>query len=275
MTDPDAPKCAKCKRPMRHDTALICSPCETQLRNRLDLVARIAGDVTLTVAKITKVTRHGAGEVEQEWYRGSNALEPTPLPPDLDRAQRHDAAVAELSTWARVVAEERGKPARPWAGHVDRPPQRMHPLAELAGVLSDNLTWLRHHPAADEAWPALLTATYEIERVVDTQVAGQIVGLCACGSALYGARCRRCGDDTQQTYSRADLDAAMRAYPVTASEAAVWVADMGLVADTSKLRKLIWAWADRGHIAAVDDIPRYRFGDVLARVMASPALRVA
>lgn len=266
--------CRRCEKPMRHDTALVCSSCSNMLRRYLQDVAKVAGDITLTVARLDNVAR-GAGSAEDlGWWKTGDALEAISMPVDLERAARHDAAVGELTTWVRLIAEHRGELRRVWEGRTDRGPALMHPLRQATVWLVDNLEWLRHQPFADEAWPSLLAASGELLRVVDTaRDVGDIVGLCSCGTARHATdtKCKRCGA-LELEHDRGALDAATGAAVVTASEAARWVADMGLVTDTGKLRKLIWAWADRGHIAAVDDVPRYRFGDVLSRVMDSPAL---
>ena len=300
----DDPTCARCARPMQHDTALICSACAAHLRRQLELVAKIAGDVTLTVARLDWVSQGGSGSPDTlGWWKNAEALEPMRLPYRPEAAERHDAAVNELSGWARIIAEERGLTALAAPQGDERPgngsASTSHPLAVLAGFLAGNLEWLRHKPYADEAWLDLLAASGQLIRVVDTYVHDKpIIGLCACGTARHDGQqaCERC-DQTKLAYNRRQLDAATDDHAVTASEAAGWVANMGLVSDTGKLRRLIWAWADRGHIRplcehetcgqafrhelqgpvcdSVLDPTVYRFGDVLARVMASPALRVA
>lgn len=266
--------CARCSRPMRHDTALIDTPCANLLRRHLEDVAKIAGDINLTVARLDRVARGGGPTEDLGWWKAPNALEAIPLPVDLDKACRHDAAALELSTWARLIWDQRGSSS--YTIYADH---HLHPLAVLARFLMSQVEWLRHQPFADEAWPALLAACAELVRVVDTRPPGDMVGLCQCGTALYAEgpelRCPRCHTISDLATTRAQLDAAMHEALVSASEAATWVAHMGLVTDTGKLRKLIWAWADRGHLTAVDDVPRYRFGDVLQRVMQSPALRAA
>lgn len=276
MTDQEH-VCARCARPMRHDTALIDTSCANLLRRHLEDVAKIAGDINLTVARLDRIAR-GAGPVDDlGWWKEPNALEAMPLLPDLDRAARHDRAVNEISTWARIVIEERGRPMpRIWIGYIARPPKPQHPLVELTAWLGANLDWLRHHPEAAQAWTDLLAACAELVRIVDTREPGELIGLCSCGTARYSTEtvCPRCRSEDLE-HDRGALEAKTAQAIVTASEAARWVVDMGLVLDSGKLRKLIWAWADRGHLTAVDDVPRYRFGDVLQRVMQSPALRAA
>jgi hypothetical protein len=261
---------------MRHDTALVCAPCGAMLRRHLEAVALIAGDITVTVAKLARVTSGGGGADNLGWWKNPEALEPVALIVDLDAAARHDAAVGELSTWARLIAEQRGEHMpRHFAVSTVGVSAPRHPLIVLTWYLGERIEWLRHAPFADEAWYALDTACLQLQRVVDTHVRGEIQGLCKCGSALYGPQCDRCGPETVVAYSRNEIDAAKENYAVTASEAAAWIARSGIVADSGKLRDMIYKWRDRGFLVPVDETPRYRFGDVLDRVMASPALRVA
>src|SRR5688572_853200 len=93
-----------CNRPI-HDTAYRCVACASQLRRSLADVARIAGDITITVAKMAKVRRRGAVDIEREWFRGDGALYPMPMLADLDAGARHDEAANDLTTWARHISE--------------------------------------------------------------------------------------------------------------------------------------------------------------------------
>lgn len=300
-----------CGRPIP-DTAYRCTACANHLKRKLDDVAKIAGDITLTVARLDRVSRTGGRGDDLGWWRRSDyidprrpatnlavrgatsrsAMAPVPTPPRLGAAERHDAAVNEIGTWARLVAEERGlqiEPVRFWrlgclhgrcarvhAGHeagVTCPLVLAdHPLRTALAFLAGSVEWLRHQRFAEEAWPKLEAACADLERVLDTWTATELVGLCACGTGRYSTdqACTRCGE-TDLQYDREALEAAKEDYRVTASEAARWIASMGLVRDPGKLRHLIIVWAERGHLTR-DGGGCYRYGDVLNRVLASPAL---
>lgn len=265
--------CARCDRPMHHDMALIDAPCANLLRRHLQDVAKIAGDITLTVARLDRVPRTGSVD-DLGWWKHDNALEAIPLPYRPEAAERHDAAVNELATWARLISEERNMTIPSyWRVTALGTITRSHPLYRAATFVAANLEWLRHHRDAETAVLSLLVSCADLANVVDTRSPGELVGMCSCGTARYStdAACTRC-HTVELAHDRNDLDKGRDEFVVTASEAARYVADSGLVSDTTKLRKLIWAWADRGHLTAVDDVPRYRLGDVLDRVMASPAL---
>lgn len=285
------PTCARtgCDRPLRHDQAVMCSPCASRLRAILRDTASLAGQVARTIAKLDVMPAGGPGAPDDlGWWKTGNALEAIELPYRPRAKERYEHAWGELATWARHCCEERG---------IDYAETG---LDGLCGFLSGQLEWLRHREEVTEAYPVIEDACRQIEHIVDRRAEGEFIGMCPCGTALYHhggttTKCSRCGTAYDPASSRADYNAAMEAARVLPSEAADRVAIMGLVTDTAKLRKLIWAWGDRGHLVQACehdscmavrrrevDGPacqpaevRYRFGDVLARVMASPALRVA
>lgn len=272
--------CVRCGRPI-HDTAYIDTACEAHLRRALEDVVRIAGDITLTVARLSKVRRRGSADMEREWYRGDGALYPTPMLVDLDKANRHDAAVGELTTWARHIADTRGIVLAPkrhrlacdhsscavirldakysrrqtMAGPLcDPPPPAMHDLAVAAGFVAANLGWLRYRQEAEEAWPALLSACHTLERVVDTAAGEVIVGRCPCEHWLYAVegasfvRCWGCGTSYDVATSRDALKADLEDRLMTGAEIAKLAGYLG-VADSRKARLMIQVWAQREKLA--------------------------
>lgn len=272
MADPTC----RCDRPI-HDTAYVCPACAAQLRRHLADVERIAGDITLTVAKLGKVRHHPAIEVEHEWYRGPGALYPMPLPVDLDAAARHDAAVGELTTWARHVAEERGHQIA----------RGGHPLADAATYLSGALDWLRYRPEAPEAWPVLLSACLTLQRIVDTAAGEVIVGRCDCGRWLYApekadtVRCWGCAVSYDVASSRQALRVDLESRRMTGAEIATMAGYLG-IADRTKARLMIKVWAQRGKLngtrrwtanrtEVLDSEPIYRFGDAVPLLMVAYA----
>lgn len=283
------PTCARCDKPLRHDQAVMCAACVSHLRRWLQRTTALAGQVAVTIAKLDHVARSASSAADElGWWKNANALEAMPLPYRPDARERYETAWAELATWARHCCEERGIEYTRTG------------LDGLCGFLASQLEWLRHRDEAAEAWPPIEAACKQIERIVDRRDEGEFIGMCGCGTALYHrggdtTKCTRCGTAYDPVTSRADYNAALEADRVSPAEAADRVAVMGLATDTAKLRKLIWAWGDRGHLvqacehSSCMDVrrgetagpvchqqeTRYRFGDVLARVMASPALRVA
>jgi hypothetical protein len=100
-----------CEHPDRpiHDGAYACTHCGDRLAKALRLVAALAGEAEITVAKLDRVPRHGRARVEAGWHKGESALRPTPMAYSPDAAKTHDAAVNELVTWARHIHEETGR----------------------------------------------------------------------------------------------------------------------------------------------------------------------
>jgi len=285
--------CPRCGRPI-HDTAYVDQACRRDLARALTDVAAVAGDITLTVAKLAKVMRSGGqADPDEAWQdptttypaslrwllaEGAGALYPTALPVDLHAAHRHDAAANTMTTWARHVLEERGEVIP--SGHE-------HPLRALAHYLTASLDWLAHRPEAEEAYDDLEQACRAIVDVIDRHEPGELVGLCPCETFLYArtgaesTKCRRCNTSYAVTASREQMHQDLRDRPVTASEAARLAVYLDVIPDAGRLRKLIWDWCDRGHIEAVAPDPRYKgpprylLGHVLDRLMRTVAAKAA
>ena len=264
--------CTRCARPMRHDTALVCASCGRHLRHRLEDVARVAGEITITVARLDRVLRIGRPD-NLGWWKAGDALEPMPMPANLEAAERHDRAVMELLSWMRTIGEERGQ-WPDWDAHS-------HKLEALARFLAEQVEWLRHQPYADEAWPAMLSACVELVRVIDTRPMGQLVCLCECETRLYAEPgdavvvCQNCGQAYDVDRARQALLDQGRDLAVTPAEAADLIAswvDPG--ADRERVRTLVRQWAHRGLIEADGD-GLYRLGPILDRWTRALAARVA
>ena len=265
------PTCPQCARPI-HDTAYICTACAGALQDALGDVVKVAGDITLTVARLDRVQRHGGTPVEMGddgWHRGKGALFPTPLIVNLSAARSHDAAAGELTTWARHVVEERG--ARPGPGH---------PLAACALFLAGQVDWLRHQPEAGEAFTALTAACRTIVSIVDRPADRTVVGRCPCGTYLYARQgadnvaCTGCGTSYDVASSRDDLRRELEDRLMTAGQIATMAAHLGLTNSRETTRKLINKWAERSRIVAhgrIDGDPTYLFGEVLTRLLAVAA----
>jgi hypothetical protein len=292
----------RCKRPI-HDTAYVCSVCTGIARRVLDELRHYVGEATITIGRLDRVRRRGTAQpqegVDDGWHKGEGALYPTRNPIDPARAKRYDAAVNALSTWARHIAEERGQDIPPWrhyaltcdhgrcawvhaglaVGVTCALRLSDHPLSTVAMWLRDNLTWLAHRQEAQEALDEITDACREIEHVIDTTEGETIVGRCPCGTWLYAkgratsVRCGGCGT-SYAADSRLDLLRQARDRTVTAIEAAELIAgyvDPGV--DRTRVRKLIWTWADRGLIEVVDG--SYTLGPILDRWTRALAARVA
>jgi hypothetical protein len=286
----DQPTCDRCHEPI-HDQAYVCPQCTRRLRRDLETVARVAGEAWTTIARLDRIGgRNGRAELEPEdttcacepCRRGrrdkaDNALAPRPWPINLAAARRHDAAVNELTTWVRHIAQTRGAPGPE--------PPRGHPLAAAATWLTGHLDWLRHRPEAAEAFDALGDACRVLVRIVDRPPERVVVGQCPCQVVTDGGRppeylyairgaaqvaCRSCGTTYDVDSSRDELKRQLDQALFTAAELATLVAYFG-EGQREPVRKLINQWHVRGMIVAHDyqGQPAYRFGEVVARLASS------
>lgn len=201
-----------------------------------------------------------------------NALRAVALPVDLNASARAAQAFNDVTTWARMVHEERGARLLLDVGVGE------HPAAVAAGFLLDQLDWMRHQPFADEAFEQLRAAGAVIQRIVDRPADEDLVGVCDCGLYLYARRGRAlvqclCGLAWNVQESRLTLMEALRDRLVTIAEAAT----LGVLAfpdlQRERVRNLVKSWVrpDRpNHMIGVDtpDGPAYPFGDILDRLSA-------
>lgn len=200
------------------------------------------------------------------------ALRAERLPVDLNASARAAHAFNHITTWARVVLDERG-------GQLPDPQPGEHPAAVAAAYLLGELAWIRHQPFAAEACEQLRAAGATIRRIVDSPPEQQIVGRCDCGTYLYAykgattATCPGCGLRWDVHVSRQNLWDALPGYLMTASEAALLLMLHGIGPyDRRRWAKRITMWAQRSLITPhgeVDGNPVYLFGDILERATRS------
>lgn len=182
--------------------------------------------------------------------------------------------------------------------------RRRTPPTELAQALTWLATrceWLRKHPAAREAFKALTTACEQLERLVDKPPTGRrLVGMCDCGQILYApadravvqckGRPRSCGATWDVERSQGILMDHLDGQLVTAAEAAHLAGFLATDRTQEQIRKLVNKWAERGQLAAHGHIwrdptpaeldanpergqvamPTFRFGEIRARIAATP-----
>ncbi len=252
----DQPLCALCGRPVV-DMSYLCDREGDRLRLELERVALVAGEAMTTIAKQARIG-NGGRRTDPE----------VPLPVNLAAAADHDAAVNTLTTWARHVHEESGRPLPEVDGH---------PLAGLAAWLADQLDWLRHRPEAEEAFDEIGDACRVLVRVVDRPAERIIVGQCGCGEYLYAVRgreyvtCSGCGTTYDVEAARDLLRESLDQRLCTAAEIALLAAYLGLAGKRDAIRNKITVWAGRGLVVRHSEIrgePAYVFGEVVARLMA-------
>lgn len=251
-------ECERCARP-QVDTGYVCHDCAAVVRAMLASVGQVAGEATVTIARLD---RHGDG--------GHTSAE-KPLPFDWDASDAEWAAHNTITTWARHVCEQRGidPPQRP-AGHAD------HPTARAAAWLADHLGWLRMRREATEAFDELADAVSLLRRTVDNPGVRWYAGPCRvdldgaeCDGELYarpGAAwvgCPACGTRHDADERRAWLLREARDQLLHAGWMAAALSALGEEVTAAQIR----SYAHRGRILAhgVDERgrPTYRVGDVL------------
>jgi hypothetical protein len=199
-----------CDRPVAE--GLVCMVCSDRLERAL-------GDVPALWEELDTVLTKQARYAAAEFRRGEQALPFDPVAAELGFVLRNT-----LSTWCRLIAEERGRVLP----DTDTP-------AAVAGWLLHHTVWLRHHKAGHEAVEEITSAVREIRKAVDRPAERIYAGPCAdCGGDMFGkpgaasVKCRPCG----LSYDVAEMVTWMRNEArgrlVTARESVVLLGRFGL-----------------------------------------------
>ena len=234
-----------CDRPV--GDGRVCQACANRLERALGDVPALWEELDTV---LTKQARYAAAEA----HRGERALPFNPEASELGWVLRNT-----LSTWCRLIAEERG---------------RVLPTADnpgvVAGWLLAHVGWLRHHRAGAEAVEEIVSVVNQVRRAVDRPVERIYAGPCAdCGGDMYGkpdatsVTCRPCGLE----YNVAEMLAWMRAQVygrlVTAREGAMLLGRFGLPVAQKTIDK--WRERDRltEHSHDMDGKRLYLFDDLV------------
>lgn len=173
--------CHRCGRPVA-DSAPCCSACVEQTRANLEYVAANAGDLETTLTRQDRVSSGTGGRASAE----------TPLPINLHASEVGTRLRNTLSTWARLLIEERGmtlqeafpatvtRPEGPvcggdgsWCLHrscraILLAPAREATEAEMARFLHKHLPWASHREWAPECFDELSRCAVDLQRAVDS-----------------------------------------------------------------------------------------------------------
>ena len=266
--------------------AYACQVCAGQATTWLIRAASLVKEVETTLSG-QAVTGSGASSGSQG---------------DLSSAaQLADTALMELETWARHLADSQGRRLvlgmvlhqgpvcaacqHPSCAQVIRgalwglDPEQIRQrhqgrwMPAICRYLAASTHTIAGMPWAGEALPALEGAAGTLERVVDRPDPGVLVGLCACGMALYAlteaswVTCRRCGRSWDVVKSRDGLREHLAGQLLTAAEIAPLMVTLGHATTQERARKRINQWSSRGRILMAGvrkDQPVYRFGELEA-----------
>ena len=237
-----------CDRPV--GDGYVCQHCADRLERALGDVPALWEELDVV---LTKQARYAAAE----FRRGERALPFNPEASEIGWVLRNT-----LTTWCRVVAEERGKPLP-----EDNPPA-------VARWLLNHVTWLRHHRAGAEAVEEITNIVAQVWRAIDRPAGRWFAGPCdQCERDLYAktgadsVTCRDCDLVYDVGARRTWLLEQANDHLLTAAEmarAVSWLGTEPLTAD--RIRK----WAERKRIIARghaihrgNEIPTYLVSDVV------------
>lgn len=238
--------CRTCQRPDPTE-AVLCTHCAGQISRHLDTIAKLAPAARDTAAGLASRSAGGSGE--------------PPAPLNLAAAARLDAVSAELGTWVRHIADERGHQL----------PAGDDQIVACAVWLADHTEWMRHREEADEYARDIAACARVIVGVAGTAGERRWLGQCGmpteagrCATDLHARLdattvvCRSCGTRYDVASRRAWLDETVRGHTYTARE----ISEAYRIAAGT-----IRSWACRGQLTAAGEYagqPLYRLGDVLA-----------
>lgn len=266
------PDCAapRCDRPIP-DVAYVCPGSAVDLAAVLHDAAELWPELETTIAGQARMAepgprprgrtppqpiRPGLGDPADDQADGM----PSGLPVQLYAAEVRDAVRNTVTTWARLIAEERGTILP-----VGRTPTV---LAWLAGQLG----WARYQRWAGECWDELGYACSRIAPAVDRPRPRVDAGEClapteagpcrqrlsAAPSAAY-VHCPVCRTTQSAVDRREVLLAGARTLRGTAEEVAVWLTILGVWTTSAMVRGL----GHRGRVLA-DAAGRYSVAEVEA-----------
>ncbi|GAA2696451.1 hypothetical protein [Actinoplanes palleronii] len=221
------PICVRCDRPTPDGYA--CHPC-----------SRLAAAWLAEIADMTQAARDVAQRQARYGTGGGASGKPgSSLPIDLGATARLDAVQNQLSTWVRMIAEERGPAAEinPGAsggstGGTGHPQADRDDLRASAEWLARHCEWMRHRPEVDEFLTDVEACARVIRGIARGPAAQRYLGPCGadrnaefaegladmprCEGDVYGPQggqrgtCRTCGAQVDQAKRRAWLDDQVR-----------------------------------------------------------------
>jgi ribosomal protein L37AE/L43A len=286
--------CPICGKPI-HDNAYICAGCGQTLTKALHHIADLHSELDITLTRQARIgSTNGAPppppEIDPDPQPKNVILwgvAVQPLPFHLGASKVAQDVGNTISTWARVILEERRMELppipEPPIGPLCTPTECKHESCTVirwhvresetvhaAKFIAEYVWWLRRRPEAPEAYSDLLAVASQLERVIDNPPTLKYAGPCnVCRKDLYvreGAgmvECRPCGMTYDMAGRREWLLEAAEDRLERAAHIAQAVTDLGSPITADRIRK----WAQRSQLIphATDRLgrPLYRIGDVL------------
>jgi ribosomal protein L37AE/L43A len=284
-----------------HDNAYICAGCGQTLTKALHHIADLFAELDVTLTRQACIGSTNGAPLPME-------VDPDPLPKNviiwgvavqplpfhLGASEVRRAVINVVTTWARIILEERGMDLppipEPPIGPVCNPTECKHQSCTVirwhiqdsetvhaAKFIGEYVWWLRHRPEAPEAFKDLTLADRDLERVIDRPAPMKYAGPCnICRKDLYvreGAamvECRPCGMTYDMDQRREYLLKCAEDRLERAAQIARAVTDLGSPISADRIRK----WAERGRLLPHATDPRgrplYRVGDVTELLRSEP-----
>ncbi|WP_148310196.1 hypothetical protein [Nocardia otitidiscaviarum] len=252
-------QCGACSR---STDMFLCWDCCRELRNRLETIAWLAGELDITLTRQDRIGTPGG--------RVSGSVD-KPLPFHTAASEAAWVLRNTITTWVRELCESRAIDYVP-LGFVDtlfvgplRPGERYVPRGYVE-TTSGAARWLAHHATsialsdcAAEAYDEITDAMRAAMRVIDRPPGRMFVGPCGapisngeCATDIYvspgreHARCPDCGTTHSVTERREQLQQQVRGLLGTAAELArllPWIMNAPIT------RKRITYYARRGMVS--------------------------
>lgn len=264
------------------DNAYICGRHTKKLRDALERIRELSGELETTIVRQSRIGSDNAGR------RSSETLLPFALNPSL----LPDSLQNTLTTWARHIAEAKecqielrprlyAGPTHRECRHVScrlvRSPQPV--LGQLADWIAGHADWIRRRQEATEMYEEVAYCADEIERMVDRPGERWYAGACdACGTHLYAAqtaaaiKCRECGRSYDVTSRRNQLLALVQDSLAHAELIGRALSELGVPVTSGQIS----LWWSRGRLERRSKVPNgydrngnprfrhlYRVGDVI------------
>lgn len=204
-----------------------CTTCMGKLERAL-------GDVGALWEQLDIVLTRQARYSDAQGRGGDKALPFNPEASEIGWVLRNT-----LTTWCRLIAEERG-----WNLPEDEP-------AKIAGWILHHMTWLRGQEAGHLAIEEITSAVNAVRRAVDRPAERLYAGPCKeCGIDLYGKpgatslTCKHCEAVLTLESQHDWMDAVLLDKIVTAKEGSMLLARYGMKASKETINK----WRQRGKL---------------------------
>lgn len=231
----------------------VCTPCSGSLERAL-------GDIPALTEELDTVLTKQARYADPQGRGNDPALMFDTAASELGWVLRNT-----LSTWCRLIAEERGK----------KLPDSDTP-ASVATWLLHHVEWLRHHRAGHEAVEEVTSVVKQIRKAVDRPAARIYVGPCReCNADMYGrpdstsVKCRNCGEEADVGERWAWMQQQVYGRLVTAKEGVVLLSRFGMPV----VQKTIDKWVQRKRLTVhshdAQGVRLYLFDDLVPLAAAS------